>query len=78
MANFAARLFGFAGSSFVYLYENFCAGAGLIRADGDRIVVDLPPVPLEVVLRMAGFHEREVAPPWLDGRIVVLRLGGAG
>ena len=78
LRNFAARLFGFASSSVAYLRSNFLAGRGAIHLDdaGRAITVDLPPVPLEVVLRLAGFHGKQIAVPWLPDRTITFRLGG--
>lgn len=77
MAAFASRLFGFAGSSEEFLYANFCEGRGAICETDDAIVVELPPVPLEVVLRLAGIDGRRFTVPWIPDRTIELRLGGA-
>ncbi len=76
LTRFASRLFGFAGSSREYLYANFLEGSGNIRFRDDEIVVDLPPVPLEVVLHLAGMHDRRFTVPWIPDKTIVLRLGG--
>jgi hypothetical protein len=70
---FARRLIGFGGSSFDYLYHNFLAGVGSVGVDGATIDVELPPVPLLLVLRMAGIYDQTLAVPWLDGARVRLR-----
>jgi hypothetical protein len=74
LSAFASRLVAFHDADFPFLYENLLAGPGVIRLHGRRIDVHLPPVPLSLVLRLAGFHGREVAPPWLGGRAVRLVL----
>jgi hypothetical protein len=76
MARFASRLFGFAGSTPAYLYANFLEGSGAIRSKDDEIVIGLPPVPLEVILHLAGMHERRFTVPWIPDKTIVLRLGG--
>lgn len=76
MQKFASRLFGFAGSSLPYIYTNFLEGFGSIRTRDDEIVVELPPVPLEVILRLAGMHERRFTVPWIPDKTIVLLLGG--
>jgi hypothetical protein len=77
MAAFASRLFGFAGSSEEFLYANFCAGRGAIRETDDAIVIELPHVPLEIVLHLAGIDGRRFTLPWIPDRTIELRLGGA-
>ena len=76
MQKFASRLFGFAGSSPAYLYTNFLEGFGSISERDAEIVVELPPVPLEVILRLAGMHERRFTVPWIPDKTIVLLLGG--
>jgi hypothetical protein len=87
MQKFASRLFGFAGSSLPYIYANFLEGFGSIRmwsaatpvaavSPSNEILVELPPVPLEVILHLAGMHERRFTVPWLPDKTIVLRLGG--
>ncbi len=77
MTRFASRLFGFAGSSGEFLYANFIEGRGALREDEGTIVVELPQVPLEIILHLAGVHGRRFPLPWLPDRTIELRLGGA-
>ncbi|MEA2236356.1 MAG: hypothetical protein QOC81_1080 [Thermoanaerobaculia bacterium] len=74
MQSLAARLPGFARSSPAHLRENFLAGEGAIRFDRERIDVYLPPLPLGLVVRIAGMHGRGFAVPWLPDRVVTLLL----
>jgi len=74
MRSFAARLPGFARSSPAHLRENFLAGEGAIRFDREHIDVYLPPLPLGLVVRIAGMHGRGFAVPWLPDRVVTLLL----
>jgi hypothetical protein len=75
LRSFAAELPGFQKSSFAFVYENFLAGPGLVSIRPDSIEVDLPAVPLSIVLRMSGLEERPCSPPWLNGKIVACRFG---
>lgn len=74
MKSLAARLPGFARSSLAHLRANFLAGEGAIRFDGERIDVYLPPLPLALVVRIAGMHGKGFAVPWLPDRVVTLLL----
>ena len=74
MQSLAARLPGFARSSFAHLRANFLNGDGTIRFDGERIDVHLPSLPLALVIRVAGMHGRGFEVPWLPGRAVTLLL----
>jgi hypothetical protein len=74
MTSLAARLPGFARSSLAHLRDNFLTGAGTIRDDGERIDVRLPELPLALVVRIAGMHDRGFAVPWLPDRVITLRL----
>jgi hypothetical protein len=74
MQSLAARLPGFARSSPAHLRENFLTGEGAIRFDRERIDVYLPPLPLGLVVRIAGMHGRGFEVPWLPGRVVTLLL----
>ena len=72
LRHFARRLPAFASSSPEHLYRNFLAGDGFLRDRGDRIEVELPPVPLSLVLRIAGIHDEQYSLPWWKGRKVCI------
>jgi hypothetical protein len=74
----ARRLTGFAWSSVPHLHRNFVAGDGLIEiaagASGRTITVTLPPVPLRMVLRMAGIDGARFRLPGDLGAEILLAL----
>jgi hypothetical protein len=61
---FAGRLVGFGDSSAEFLNEQFLQGLSTVRARDGRIEVELPRVPLDVILRMAGVHGATYELPW--------------
>jgi hypothetical protein len=63
---FASRLPGFAASSVAHLRANLLR----VPASLQGLDATLYDVPLSVVLRIAGVHGREVAVPWLGGRLL--------
>ncbi|MGH2583277.1 MAG: hypothetical protein ACRDJE_00005, partial [Dehalococcoidia bacterium] len=67
----ARRIPGFAGSSAGYLCRNFLAGTSLVERDAGGVSVDLPRVPLQVVMRVAGTAGR-YAIPWLPGGALLI------
>jgi hypothetical protein len=69
---FARKLPGFVGSSAGYLCRNFLAGTSLVECDARGVGVDLPRVPLQVVMRMAGAAGRYEI-PWLPGGSLSIR-----
>lgn len=87
LRHFAARLPGFARASDGHLVRNFLAGVGRVRvatrpaAEGRgtpspaAIEVELPPMPLAVVARLAGADGLTYELPWL-GCPVTLRCAG--
>jgi len=75
LRTFSRRLIGFAWSSPDYLFGNFLAGRGTVRALREAIAVELPLPPLHTVLHLAGFHGHRYPLPWLDDRPVELHLG---
>jgi hypothetical protein len=74
LANFAARIPGFARSTPAHLRENFLDGPGALRIDRERIEVFLPRMPLAVLLRMMGMHGKTFELPWLPDRTITLLL----
>ena len=70
---FASHLLGFQRSSVEFLRENFFCGSGTVRILRDWMDVELPAVPLGIVLRLAGYHGRRLDIPWLK-HVVLLRL----
>jgi hypothetical protein len=76
LRKFAQGLIGFGDSSLAHLRDNFLTGGGQMRVDDESISVRLPSVPLQLVLRIAGWHGREYEVPWLAPRIVRIRLDG--
>jgi hypothetical protein len=69
---FARKLPGFAGSSAGYLCRNFLAGTSLVESDARGVGVDLPRVPLQVVMRISGAAGRYEI-PWLPGGSLSIR-----
>jgi hypothetical protein len=74
----ARRLMGFAWSSLPHLHRNFIAGDGLIEIptgeSGRTITVTLPPVPLRMVLRIAGIDGTRFRLPGNPGAEILLAL----
>src|SRR5207302_4468327 len=71
---FGARLLGFGSSSVPHLWENALAGLTLVRVRGDVVEVELPRVPLDVVLRLSGVDGRTYTVPWLPDLVTRLRV----
>jgi hypothetical protein len=74
LRGFAARLLGFATAGAPFLYDNFLAGTAVLAPLDGEIAVELPRVPLDVVLRMAGVDRQTFTVPWLDDAVVTLSL----
>lgn len=74
LADLACRLPGLQASSAAYLRRQFLLRAGSIDARADRITVRLDPVPLGVVLRMAGHGTPAQRLPHVGDRWLVLDL----
>jgi hypothetical protein len=70
----AARWQGFGRSSAAYLWSNLLAGTSVVRVQAGRIDVELPAVPLDVVLRMSGVDGLTYTVPWLEPTAVSLAL----
>lgn len=58
----------FADSSVPYLLKNFVRRAGRIIDRPDGLLVELEPLPLDIVVEMAGYTAALERVPWLDGR----------
>jgi hypothetical protein len=75
LRHFKRRLIGFESSTAQHLYRNFLSGGGFVRDTGDKIIVEIPPPALAIVLSIAGILEESYVLPWIEGReICVLRL----
>jgi len=72
--SFTSRLIGFRHSAPEFLWANLFAGQSGVSLREDRIDVQLPPVPLRVILRFAGVHGQTYTVPWLPGRTIHLWL----
>ena len=78
LGDLASRLRGLRGSTPGWLRLQFLRRPGSVERGEDAVTVRLDPVPLGVVLRMAGFHGPQVRLPQPGARRLVLDLGGAG
>jgi hypothetical protein len=67
----------FSGSSVPYLLDNFIRRPGRLLYEDDRVVVELAPRPLDIVLEMAGYFADLEDVPWLSVRRLRFRRGGA-
>ncbi len=76
LARFADLLPGLRGSSPAYLQHQFLRRHGALETDGARITLDLPGVPLAMVLKMAGMTGPQGKVPHLADRLFVITLGG--
>jgi hypothetical protein len=74
LRTFARRLTGFAWSGPDFLFRNFLAGESTVRVSERAIEVELPEMPLQLVLRLAGVDGQTYRVPWLGERQVVLSL----
>jgi hypothetical protein len=78
LRSFASRLVGFARSGPEHLYANFLEGRSFVQsrsgADGEELLVDLPRVPLHLILRMAGVDGQTYRIPWLGDLQVMLLM----
>ena len=71
---FARRLPALSASSVWYLWANILAGPGRVLVTDDVIEIRLAPRPLQIVLRMAGLHERVIDLPGCAGKAFVVRF----
>jgi hypothetical protein len=74
LADLACRLPGLKASSAAYLRHQFLLRAGSVATDADRVTVRLDPVPLGVLLRMAGHGSPPQRLPHVGDRWLVLDL----
>lgn len=65
---------GVAGSSPLFLLERSVRRAGCVSLADQRILVELDPAPLDIVLRMAGYLAPIEHVDWLGGRSVIFAL----
>jgi hypothetical protein len=71
---FASRLMGFEWSSLPYLTERFLSGLSAVTINASAIEVQLPQLPLNMILSMAGIDGEQFTLPWLDGVQISVRL----
>lgn len=67
LRRFARGLPGFQRSGPAHLARNFVAGTSHVRIGHDGVLATLPSVPLQIVLRVAGWDGSVVEVPWLPG-----------
>lgn len=77
LGDFASRLRGLQASSPAYLRRQFLMRPGTLHRGPDRITLRLDPVPLGILLRMAGFPGRQGRLPQPGQPQLVLDLGDA-
>lgn len=77
LADFASRLRGLHGSSHAYLRRQFLEHAGELRCRKDQISVLLDPIPLGILLQMAGFSGVVGQLPQRGRPKLVLSIGGS-
>jgi hypothetical protein len=70
----AQRLPGLGNSSPGFLWRNVVSGDTWFTAGPGKILVELSARPLEIVMRMAGFHELILHLPWLPEDEVRIRF----
>jgi hypothetical protein len=70
----AQRLPGLGNSSPGFLWRNVISGDTWFTAGLGKILVELSARPLEIVMRMAGFHELILHLPWLPEEEVRIRF----
>lgn len=76
MADLASRLRGLHGSSHPYLRRQFLQRPGLFDRGPDRLTVRLDPLPLGILLRMAGLTGPQGRLPQPGLPRLVLQIGG--
>jgi hypothetical protein len=74
MRGLARRLPGLGKSSFGYLWSNVLNGGASVTVSNGKIVVDFAPRPLQIVLRMAGYKDLNLTPPWHGETEILLRF----
>ena len=76
-ARLAEQLPGLAGSSPGYMAAQFLTRPGRVRLDRDTVAVALDPLPLGIVLTMAGVTGDRGPLPWLGDRRLFITIEGA-
>lgn len=71
---FAGRMPALGGSSIDYLWRNVIAGDARIAIANDSITVHMKPRPLQIVVRMAGLHDRIIELPGCPPQLFVVRF----
>lgn len=71
LAQFAARLTGMSASSDRYLQANFLRCPGSIKISDSVIAVRLQPIPLRIVLDLAGYSNWSDILPWSTRRLTI-------
>ncbi len=71
LAQFAARLTGMSASSDRYLQANFLRCPGSIKISDSAIAVSLQPIPLRIVLDLAGYSNWSDILPWSTRRLTI-------
>jgi hypothetical protein len=74
LRGWAKWLPGVADSSSLFLLEKSVRRPGSVRQSDQRILVELDPAPLDIVLRMAGYFAPIEPVDWLGGRSVLFTL----
>jgi hypothetical protein len=69
---------GFSESSPTFLLDNLVRRPGVIEIRPDRLIVELDPRPLDIVLEMAGYFVPLEDLPWQEARTLEFRSRGAG
>jgi len=70
----AQRLPGLGNSSAGFIWRNVLFGDTWFTVGQKKILVELAGRPLEIVMRMAGFHEMVLQLPWLPEEEVRIRF----
>jgi hypothetical protein len=65
----------FSDSSVPYLLRNFIRRSGRIYNRPAGLLVELEPLPLDIVVEMAGYTAELERVPWLDGRSIRFSIG---
>ncbi|ESW93808.1 hypothetical protein X770_00850 [Mesorhizobium sp. LSJC269B00] len=74
LASWSGWLQGFEGSSSAWLLENAVRRRGQIAVEADRLSVILPPLPMDILLRRAGYLDPLVPHGWLPWRQLTFQL----
>ena len=69
LMQFAARLSGLQHSSQTYLVKQFLSTPGYMSITPEVITVHIDPIPLNILLKMAGFSHWQETLPWLNKKL---------